>query len=88
MSEQPADGFRVDLSGWTTMRALEKWDVAARNGHIATMNELMAGVVKSWPYASDPSLPGSYSDLSLEEWANTFKAVRDCVGKFFSNAIR
>ena len=77
------NGWSVDLSSWTTMEPFETWMDAARQMDIKTMNKIMAGVVKAWPYEGDPTDPAAFSQLHPKEWGKAISEVGRVVGNFF-----
>ncbi len=87
MAEQQR-AWRVDLSGWTTMRQITAWQDTLTSGDIRAVCSILASVVKEWPLEGDPSNPAAYLDLSPQDWASAVREVGQEVGRFFQAALR
>lgn len=72
----PKADIVVDLSGWR-MKDYVKWQKVVATGDFSSMNEVMATIVKAWPYAGagDPSNVVSFGELTADEWKETAKAI-------------
>jgi hypothetical protein len=77
------NGWKVDLSGWTTMKAIREWQTANRAMDIDEINRIMAEVITSWPLAGDPSKLESYDDLSPQDWKTAAQEVSRVAGDIF-----
>jgi len=72
----------VDLSHWK-MKDIHRWQDCAGRGDFLAMNEIMAGVVTSWPYTYDPAEIDSYGELKPAEWAGVAMEVGNAVAESF-----
>lgn len=77
------DGWTIDLSGWTTMKPVLEWQRAARAGHLDRMAELMAGVVRAWPFEGSPADVAAYEALTPDQFAAALREVGGTVGNLF-----
>lgn len=82
------NGWKVDLSGWTTMAPLLDWQEAAKRFFAPDMSRIMTGIVKTWPYEGDPADLQSYRDLTPGQWIEASKAVAEAIGTFFLAEIQ
>ncbi len=69
------DGFEVDVDFWVMKQHFE-WDKATKSVDAVKMAELMAGVIKKWPYKCDPTDVSVYSEiLKPKQWKTAMDAV-------------
>lgn len=64
----------VDMRSWR-MKDYRKFMSATQDNSFEGMFELLTKVVKSWPFAGDPSVAESYDELTMDEWLAVTKAV-------------
>lgn len=75
----------VDISGWK-MKQFKKWQRAALAGDLDAMQEMMVGVVRSWPFAGQPNDPDAYDDLAIADFMKIGKAIGEQVTELFRAA--
>lgn len=80
------NGWSVDLSAWTTMKPIMRWQKAALRNDLDGLGEMMTKVIKSWPHAGDPSKLESYEDLSPKHFNEAARKVGDAVGGIFQRS--
>ena len=51
------------------------WDAVAR-GDWEAQDHFFALVVKAWPFGLDPAVPGSFSNLTLAQYQQVQRAIR------------
>jgi hypothetical protein len=82
------DGFEVDLSSWKMGEYLD-WEelFSNRSGSLRQSMEIMAQVIRRWPFAGDPSVFDSYRALDGADWALCYAAIQDATGKSFQLSL-
>ena len=78
-----AQGWKIDLSSWETMRDVRQFTDAQRSGDLGKVFEACAGIIKEWEFDGDPTDPDAYDDLTPQQWKQTQAEVNKAVSAFF-----
>lgn len=78
--------WKIDLSGWTTMEHVMRWQDVVRDNEFRAVTAELAKLVRRWPYAHDPSKVESYGKLTPGQWRKAAEQVAVAAGDFFQNA--
>ena len=74
--------WRIVVDDWQ-MRHFRMWSQAQTSGDITLLNEMMACVIREWPFEGDPSDDRVYDDLSPAQWWVALRrvngALADCL---------
>lgn len=73
----------VDMRGWR-MKDYRHFMKATQESDFGSMFDILAKVVKSWPFDGDPTDPASYDELGMEDWLAVTKAVGGAMSNQFS----
>lgn len=85
VTEQPAwqGEWKVDLSAWSTMGDIMRWQDMAENNSFRPMTQAMRGYIKRWPYSYDPSKAESYEKIKAYQWRKAAEQVGKAANAFF-----
>ena len=76
--------FNVDISVWRMGDYADFFAAGNKNDFLGQF-ELIAKVIKSWPYAEagDPSTAEAYRNLSVTEWQECLSKVGEAIAAQF-----
>ncbi len=80
-----AKQFVFDLSRWT-MKEFREWSKIIQEDEpdYERMAVLGAKSIAEWPFEGSPSVPATWENISVTDWAATINALRIAVEGLFS----
>lgn len=83
VAQDVLEGFDIDLNGWRVRQFRDFMTALSRNDFDGVA-ELVAGVIKSWPFEGDPSDPESFLELDFSQLGQLLRAVNGAMMASFS----